>query len=172
MRFVSVSVALALVIAAGVASATVVYGHAEYDHSHPGDGEVLSTPPTEVEVHFTEGLDPLGENSLNVLGPGNVDVDNNDLVIGPDELTITLQGGLSDGTYTVEWVTTSEDGDTEEGTFQFFIQQAVGGIGMDLTSGGTSGPGWNAGVLAGVAGALVIIAASIASGSLYLAKRR
>jgi methionine-rich copper-binding protein CopC len=154
---------------------TQAFGHAEYDFSTPGDGEVVTAAPTQVEVHFTEDLAPGGPNSLNVLDPSNADVDNNDLVVGTDTMTVTLQGGLTAGVYTVEWHSTSDDdGDEAEDTFQFtYSPVTVGGVGelpnFDQTLGGDgSGLSWQAVLLA--AGALGLLAA--AGGRLLLGRRR
>jgi methionine-rich copper-binding protein CopC len=106
---------------------TQAFAHADYESSTPGDGETVTTAPTQVSAVFSADLDATGTNGLNVTNSASADVDNNDVAIGPaNSMTITLQANLPNGTYTVAWNTTSaEDGETDEGTFSFTINAQV-----------------------------------------------
>jgi methionine-rich copper-binding protein CopC len=130
--------ALVIVACAAVLlPAVVAFGHADYDHSTPGEGATVSTAPARVDAYFTADIDPSGENSLNVTDSSGADVDNNDVTIDPADAThmsVTLQSGLANGVYTVAWATLSaEDGEEDDGTFTFTVQ-----AGVPTTSGGAT----------------------------------
>jgi methionine-rich copper-binding protein CopC len=123
-RVIAVIATVASVMAALTASE--LWAHAQYKSSVPNNGETVTTAPPRVEAYFTETLAPLSDNSLNVLGPGGVDVDNNDSTVNSEDLhymSVTLQPGSQSGAYTVEWVSFSQiDGHEANGTFSFTIQ--------------------------------------------------
>ena len=113
-------------------TASQALAHSNYSSSTPAFGAILLPPaPTQVRAFFTQDLNLSGTNSLNVLGPAMNDVDNNDMVIDSGNhkhMTITLQGGLAFGTYTVQWTTTSAvDGHTGNGPFTFQYFATIGG---------------------------------------------
>jgi copper transport protein len=157
---------VALALVATFAAQTTAFGHAEYDHSAPNSGQTVFVAPTHVDVFFDEDLDPTGHNVLNVLAPGNVDVDNNDTAVDAldhTKMSITLQGGLAFGVYTVEWENTADDGDQEEGSFTFtYAPGAVGGVGFESELAGTTGSTGGAWLVAGLASAT--LAAVLAAG--------
>jgi copper transport protein len=127
--------AAAIALGIAILVPSLAFGHADYDHSIPGEGETVTTAPTRVDAYFTAEVDSTGTNSLNVKDAGGADVDNNDLTIDSADAThmsITLKSGLANGTYTVEWGTTSaEDGEEDDGTFTFTV----------AASGATPAPG-------------------------------
>ena len=106
---------------------TAVLAHADYDNSVPAAGEVVSQAPQQVQVWFTQELFRReGQNSLEVYGPDDRRVDQDDAAIDDDNrklMTVALQSDLPNGVYTVRWRTLSaDDGDDTEGEFQFTIQ--------------------------------------------------
>lgn len=106
---------------------TAVLAHADYDSSVPAADEVVSQTPQQVQVWFTQDLFRReGQNSLEVYGPDNQRVDEDDAAIDDDNrklMTVSIQSDLADGIYTVRWRTLSaDDGDDAEGEFQFTIQ--------------------------------------------------
>jgi len=134
---------------------------------------VLATAPSVVDVYFTEDLFQTVNTYLNVVNASNVDVDNNDEAIDSGNLmhmSITLHAGLPDGLYTVQWGSTSaDDGDTDEGTFQFRIgPPSVGGISTDAVSHGSNGLG-TSGSVPVIASMLVVM---VAGGGAWFVRRR
>ncbi len=106
---------------------TAVLAHADYDDAVPAAGEVVSQAPQQVQVWFTQELFRReGQNSLEVYGPDDQKVDQDDAAIDDDNrklMTVSLQSDLPNGVYTVRWRTLSaDDGDDAEGEFQFTIQ--------------------------------------------------
>lgn len=105
---------------------TAVLAHAGYDSSVPAADEVVAQAPQRVQVWFTQDLFRReGQNGLEVYGPDNQRVDEDDAAIDDDNrklMTVSLQSDLADGLYTVRWRTLSaDDGDDAEGEFQFNI---------------------------------------------------
>ena len=106
---------------------TAVLAHADYDRAVPAADEVVSQAPQQVQVWFTQELFRReGQNSLEVYGPDDQRVDQDDAAIDDDDrtlMTVSLQSALADGVYTVRWRTLSaDDGDEADGEFQFTIQ--------------------------------------------------
>ena len=106
---------------------TAVLAHADYDDAVPAAGAIVSQAPQQVQVWFTQELFRReGQNSLEVYGPDDQRVDQDDAAIDDDNrklMTVSLQSDLPNGVYTVRWRTLSaDDGDDAEGEFQFTIQ--------------------------------------------------
>ena len=106
---------------------TSVLAHADYDDAVPAAGEVVSQTPQQVQIWFTQELFRReGQNSLEVYGPDDQRVDQDDAAIDDDNrklMTVSLLSDLPNGVYTVRWRTLSaDDGDDAEGEFQFTIQ--------------------------------------------------
>ena len=108
-----------------------VSAHAGYDHSEPTAGSTVATVPTTVKVWFTESVQLRGS-SMKVTNAGGQQVDSKDLKLDPSDadhklLVLSLNPGLPAGTYTVAWKTVSaDDGDEEEGEFNFTVRAAAG----------------------------------------------
>ena len=106
---------------------TAVHAHADYDRSAPSADEVVSQAPQQVQVWFTQDLFRReGQNALEVYGPDDRRVDQDDAAIDDDDrklMTVSLQSDLPNGVYTVRWRTLSaDDGDDAEGEFHFTIE--------------------------------------------------
>ncbi|HVP05021.1 MAG TPA: copper resistance protein CopC, partial [Dehalococcoidia bacterium] len=105
-----------------------VSAHAGYDHSSPGDGEVLAVAPTKIDAYFKEemsranGLPTLiVVNSSGDTVSSNMALDDNDR----KHISADLKADLPDGRYTVIWHNVSaEDSDEAQGAFQFYIGAA------------------------------------------------
>jgi copper transport protein len=95
--------------------------HAVLVRSSPAANEVLTQPPVQVEIFFSE---PLEEelSSIRVFDAANLSVDAGDVRVDPSDptrLTVTLHS-LRDGVYTVTWkVVSSIDGHQTTGSFPF-----------------------------------------------------
>ncbi len=100
--------------------------HADYARSEPAADEVLSTPPTQVKVWFTQELFRReGENWLRVTGPDGARVDVGEAAVDDNDrtlLTVSLAESLANGAYRVEWrALSADDGHAEEGAFAFGV---------------------------------------------------
>ncbi|HEX5825906.1 MAG TPA: copper resistance CopC family protein [Candidatus Limnocylindrales bacterium] len=108
---------LALTVAAPVAA------DAELDRSEPEDGEVLATPPTEVTLRFTAGLDA-GKSSVRLLGPdGDTEVARGTPAEDGAKTMRIEDLALVPGVYTVRWTSAALDGHLVRGRFTFTVSE-------------------------------------------------
>ncbi|MEO8456855.1 MAG: copper resistance CopC family protein [Chloroflexota bacterium] len=141
------AIALIALLAIG---APGVSAHARYDHSTPGDEEVVAAEPTAVDVFFAEevargdGLPTLVVVSDDGDTVGTGVLDDNDRT----HISAALDAGLENGRYTVIWHTVSaDDGEEAEGAFHFYIGEktepsgaATGSPGTSATAGASATP--------------------------------
>jgi copper resistance protein C len=118
-----------------------VSAHARYDHSTPGDEEVVANEPAQVDVFFAEevargnGLPTLIAVSDDGDTVGTGVLDDSDRT----HMTIPLDPGLEDGRYTVIWHTVSaDDAEEAEGAFHFYIGEKTEPSGAASGSPGAS----------------------------------
>jgi copper transport protein len=117
-----------------------VSAHAVLLRSNPSANAVREQPPVQVELFFTETLEP-NLSSIQVFDANNQIVDAGDVRVDPSDLTrmtVTLHL-LSDGVYTVTWKALSTvDGHQTVGTFPFALGDAnaaaVSGIQQSTTA--------------------------------------
>jgi methionine-rich copper-binding protein CopC len=117
--------AIAVAVAALVLNAPNVFAHAGYDHSTPGDGEVVATAPARVDVYFSQQVAREGGlPTLVVVNEAGDIVDKGSVLDDDDRTHISaeLEDDLRDGRYTVIWHTLSLDDDEDaEGAFHFYV---------------------------------------------------
>jgi len=110
-----------LIALAGVAPA---FAHAEPATVRPGDGAVLTSAPTRVDIRMSQEMARReGATGIRVFDAGGSEVTSAPAVIDNADrkhLSVVLASPLAPGEYTVRWKTLSaDDGDTAEGTFRF-----------------------------------------------------
>ena len=102
---------------------TTVYAHALLLRSTPQANAVLEKSPVQVELFFSEPLEP-NLSSIKVYDSNNVQVDVGDLRVDPSDstrMTVSMRS-LVDGIYTVTWKAVSSiDGHQTTGTFPFAV---------------------------------------------------
>src|SRR6266702_2596789 len=118
--------------------------HAILLRSDPAKDAVLSVPPDQVHMWFSEDLNPALSTAVVVNGT-NQRVDQRDATISPNdprEMDVTLKPNLPPAVYVVVWRTDSaDDGHILVGSFLFTVARPDGSI--PTLSGGTI-PGQNA----------------------------
>src|SRR5712691_11339956 len=136
--------------------------HAILLRSNPAQDAVLSTAPVQVQMWFTEALNPAASTAA-VVNQANQRVDKRDAFVSPNDATemdVTLQPNLSPGVYAVVWRTDSAaDGHVLTGSFLFTVARpdgsvptASGGTVLGLNAlGGSNTTGQNSGQLDGLA---------------------
>ena len=97
--------------------------HALLLRSNPEANAILAQPPVQVELFFSESLQP-GTSSIKVYDSNGLTVDVGDVRVGPDDstsMTVSLRS-LANGVYTVTWKAVSSiDGHQTTGTFPFAV---------------------------------------------------
>lgn len=123
--FKGLIIALALGIVLAILPGTV-FAHAQYLHSNPPTNSSFPSgnPPTQVQVWFSEGIEPKFS-SLGVYDKSGTRVDTNQLrFFQADDTTmaVSLPPNLPDGAYTVSYQNVSrEDGHAVKGSFSFVV---------------------------------------------------
>jgi methionine-rich copper-binding protein CopC len=112
-------------VIAGLATASRVMAHANYESSTPAKGEVLSASPAQVSITFTQDVQRItGTFGIEVAGPAGAATTAPATLNDEDRsiMTVPLAPNLPPGRYVVEWKNVSdEDGDAAEGAFSFYI---------------------------------------------------
>ena len=138
--------------------------HAVVTSSTPTDGQILATPPQEVQITFSESVssDLGGLTVLNSAGE-RVDNDNSTMGTGGVVLSTTVQPDLADGTYVMNYRVVSSDGHPINGAIVFGVgeQTVVDTSGVQGLAAGKD-PGFE--FAAGVARFLTYIGALLAAG--------
>lgn len=100
------------------------YAHALISNSNPKPSQSLSTPPSKIDVYFTDPVD-IHYSQIKVLDPTGKEIENKDeQYISSDQtaLTVTLPSGLPNGVYTVSTkVLDQTDGHVTENAFVFAV---------------------------------------------------
>ena len=117
---------LAVLTAAVIALVTVsvAFAHAAPKTVNPGDGAVLSKPPSSVVIETVQDMARVaGANDIQVFDASGKQVTTAAAVINDADrsnISVALPPGLPVGTYTVKWKTLSaDDGDAANGTLSF-----------------------------------------------------
>src|SRR5713226_8015845 len=127
--------------------------HAILLRSDPAQDAVLSTPPSQVRMWFTEALNPAASTAA-VVNEANQRVDKRDAFVSPDDATemiVSLQPNLSPGVYVVVWRTDSaDDGHILTGSFLFTVARPDGTVLGQNALGGSNATGQGSGQLDGL----------------------
>jgi copper transport protein len=111
------------------------FAHAFVIKSDPSSSQSLSTPPTKVDVYFSEPVDQR-YSELSVIDPNGKQIDNKDIQhINDDQssLSVTLPSSLKDGVYTVTTKVLSQvDGHVTDNAFVFGVGES--GASKDLSA--------------------------------------
>jgi copper transport protein len=117
---------LGIILLYSASAVTPVSAHALLLRSNPPANAVLEQPPVQVELFFSEALEPQ-LSSIRVIDSNNLSVDASDLRVDPADptrMTVSLRS-LNDGVYTVTWKAVSAvDGHQTVGTFPFAVGNA------------------------------------------------
>ncbi len=119
----SFKVALFTSVLASSIFTTIALAHALLVRSIPDANALLDRAPAQVELFFSEAIEP-AFSKIQVLDSRGQSVDNNDSKvdpIDPTHLSVSLRS-LTDGIYTVAWKTLSAvDGHATQGSFPFAV---------------------------------------------------
>jgi methionine-rich copper-binding protein CopC len=110
-----------------IAAPLTATAHAQprYASSVPDSGGFVTSVPSSVKITYTEEVKLSGSN-ISVIAPGGKEVNAGPIAFdGSDRktLVVPLASGLTNGQYTVNWVSIStQNGDKEEGGFNFGVR--------------------------------------------------
>ena len=110
---------LLLIFVAGLAR---LEAHAFLKDANPGIGSTIQTSPSEVQIRFTENIEP-AVSSIQVLDASGTEVDKRDLHLDRSDhalLHVSLPQ-LGVGTYKVVWRVVSVDTHVTNGNFTFRV---------------------------------------------------
>lgn len=101
---------------------TLVQAHAQLRRADPPVGGTVHTPPMQVELTFSEAVEPRFS-TVAVADAAGAQVDKRDLhVVAGDAKHVAVSlGALPPGTYRVAWHATSVDTHKTEGSFTFTV---------------------------------------------------
>jgi copper transport protein len=106
------------------AGATQVGAHAVLLRTTPPTGQTLAAAPTQVQLLFSEPIDPIFS-KVAVLDGRGVNIDNNDAHVDPADdhlLVVSLPSGLPNDVYTVSWRSLSTiDVHPDDGQYPLFV---------------------------------------------------
>lgn len=115
-RLAVVPATLALVLLPG----TPAWAHNELTGSDPAEGAVLTGAPQSVTLRFLGSLNP-DFTTIVVSGPARQRVPAGEPVVDGASATVTLQGAMGNGGYTVAYRTVSTDGHVVQGSYGFSV---------------------------------------------------
>ncbi|HAP76860.1 MAG TPA: hypothetical protein DCR14_12340 [Acidimicrobiaceae bacterium] len=120
IRWLAVVAAVTAIVLA--ASGRVASAHADLLTSDPAPDSVLSTPPAEIVLTFTEPVDPT-QDAIRVVTADGTPVELGPVAqdLGSDSVTAALPGELADGSYVVAWSVVSADSHPIRGAFVFSV---------------------------------------------------
>lgn len=113
---------LILVLALFAFGASPASAHAFLDHASPAVGSTVHGSPAQVQLFFTQNLEP-AFSTLKVVNSTGQEVDKGDKKIDPGnpaEMVISVNA-LPPGDYHVIWHALSVDTHTTEGKFEFTV---------------------------------------------------
>ena len=100
--------------------------HARLMETYPNDGGTLAEPPEQVQLLFSEPIEA-EFNPVEVYDQGGDRVDEDDARVSPNnaKLLVADLGGLSEGSYTVEWRVSSTDTHPISGAYEFVVDTST-----------------------------------------------
>ena len=115
-------IARVVLLLLALTTAPPVFAHAFPDHAVPSVGSVVAQSPAQVQIWFTQKLEP-AFSRIEVLDAGGQRVDGGDASVDaqdPSLLRVSLKK-LAPGTYKVVWHVLSVDTHATEGDFTFKV---------------------------------------------------
>jgi copper transport protein len=111
----------------GLLASTIASTHAELLRSEPAQGSVLSAPPRQVQLSFSEPVETVPD-AIVVKAADGTRIDRGEAAVSPgDRSSMAVNVELrTRGTYTVVWRAISADGHPINGSFLFSFGEADG----------------------------------------------
>ena len=106
-----------------LATLAVADAHTAFERSEPKSGAVLTKPPNELRVWFTEPI-KAGLSTIEVRSDSGQQVAGKDLQADPNEpklIHLPFTSALAPGTYKVSWTAVAQDMHVSKGAFSFRV---------------------------------------------------
>ena len=111
--------------------------HAELVRITPANGAQLKTPPTEVQMTFTESVN-LIDGGIRLLDEAGATVPTPDPTVDGHTVSWPMPADLPDGAYVVTWRVVSADGHPVSGASSFGVGTAAGAVPGSATGAGSA----------------------------------
>jgi copper transport protein len=98
--------------------------HAELVNTTPANGQQLTSPPTEIQMTFTESVNLL-DGGIRLIDSAGTTVLTPDPTMGAQTVTWPMPADLPEGPYVVTWRVVSSDGHPISGAFSFGVGTAA-----------------------------------------------
>lgn len=188
-RYVARGLAAAVALIAALFSVAVALAHARYDHSTPGQGQVVATSPARVDIYTVQDMKKqAGAYAIQVQrddnGAAGEQVDTADTAIDDNDrkhFSVGLKPNLPAGRYLVSFNNVSdEDGEADNGQFAFYVgngptaaQKALDAK-LQITSKNdtTSSSSSHTGLIVGIVVAVVAVLVLAGGGFWFMRRRR
>jgi copper resistance protein C len=128
--------ALLLVVAAGLLTATPAQAHTRLTSSNPAEGASVTTPPETISLTFAEA-DTVSGNPVSVTGPDGTRWTTGPAQVSGDTVSVPVQPIGPAGAYDIRWSVIADDGDAVKGTVHFALSSAIA---PTTTAAATTGP--------------------------------
>lgn len=151
--------ALMVVVALGAigASASPAAAHATLLQTTPANETVVDKAPESVELRFSESV-KASTGGVTVFGPGGDRADRGAVQRREGGTVVTAPIDARDqGSYTVAWRVTSDDGHTITGSFVFHVGRVTGAVDVDDSTPVSTVVGGHVGRWLAYAGSLILI---------------
>ena len=112
--------------------------HAELVNTTPANGEQLTSPPTEIQMTFTESINLL-DGGIRLLDNAGTAVLTPDPTVDAQTVTWPMPADLPEGPYVVTWRVVSSDGHPISGAFSFGVGTAAPSVPSSSTGTDTAG---------------------------------
>lgn len=100
------------------------FAHAHLKSATPATDATIATPPTELDLTFSEGVNP-NFTGVTLRGPDKTAVATGPATLGAGRdttLVVPVPAPLAAGTYTVDWHALATDGHKTSGSYHFTIK--------------------------------------------------
>ena len=119
IRTVRTAMLFSLIIMLG----SITFAHMKLEKTEPADDTTLSSQPQHLQMSFTQKPD-LAVTKVELKGQDGIIELSEVHLMGEKTLMAMIAGDMSDGTYTVNWQTSGDDGHIQKGEFVFKIERA------------------------------------------------
>ena len=106
-----------------IGAPSLALAHAQLRQAEPPVGGTVSGSPGEIQLHFSEGVEP-SFSGIALSAEGGASIPTGRAALGPDAstLVVKVEGALAPGNYRVEWHAVSVDTHKTQGSCTFTVR--------------------------------------------------